>query len=99
VGGKTDKDWVQIWRSSPEAAAVRQELDEVKANSAGKHDDSMPREFATGKYVTYYYYAPHIIIWAVPQLHNIAWRIFIYIYLSASNRFFYIYYFLLCINN
>ena len=50
VGGKTDKDWVQIWRSSPEAAAIRQELDEVKANMAGKHqDDDIPREFATTK--------------------------------------------------
>jgi hypothetical protein len=53
VGGKTDKDWVQIWRSSNEAAEVRQEITERKKNSENsQHDEGdIPREFATTKYV------------------------------------------------
>lgn len=51
VGGKTDKDWVQIWRSSPQAAEVRRELDDRRKNAVGTHDeDDIPREFATSKY-------------------------------------------------
>ena len=49
MGGKSDKDWVQIWKSSPDSVAVRQELDQVKSNMAGQHDDDIPREFATSK--------------------------------------------------
>lgn len=52
VGGKTDKDWVQIWRGSPEADLIRQEIEDVKAKSlqsdSFEHGD-VPREFATSK--------------------------------------------------
>jgi hypothetical protein len=50
VGGKTDKDWVQIWRTSPEAGATRQELQERQKNAEGQVDTDIPREFATSKY-------------------------------------------------
>lgn len=52
VGGKTDKDWVQIWRGSPEAGEVKREIDERRQSAANSHDDGdIPREFATSKYV------------------------------------------------
>lgn len=51
VGGKTDKDWVQIWKSSPEADAVKREVEDTKKKAEGLKDDDIPREFATSKYV------------------------------------------------
>jgi ATP-binding cassette subfamily G (WHITE) protein 2 (SNQ2) len=69
VGGKTDKDWVQIWRSSPEAASIRQELEEVKKNMTGQHDDDIPREFATTKMyqLKQLYVRFNIIFWRNPS--------------------------------
>ena len=53
VGGKTDKDWVQIWKSSPEADSIGQEIQDRKKAAEGLHEDDIPREFATTTYATH----------------------------------------------
>lgn len=47
VGGKTDKDWVSIWRESPEADSMLPELNTQtqQVESTNHHDDA--KEFAT----------------------------------------------------
>eukprot|EP00026_Physarum_polycephalum_P005669 Phypoly_transcript_05704.p1 GENE.Phypoly_transcript_05704~~Phypoly_transcript_05704.p1 ORF type:complete len:595 (+),score=118.57 Phypoly_transcript_05704:2-1786(+) len=69
VGGKTDKDWVQIWRSSPEAGEIRQEIQDRKKAAEGQRDDDIPREFATSKWyqVKQLYVRFNIIFWRNPS--------------------------------
>jgi hypothetical protein len=42
VGGKTNIDWVTVWRSSPEAQAVLAELEEQK-NKPAAHTGKPPQ--------------------------------------------------------
>lgn len=50
VGGKTDKDWVQIWRNSPQCGEVRRELDSHKGKEDTHASSDIPREFATSNW-------------------------------------------------
>ena len=54
MGGKTDKDWVSIWRESPEAAAMIPELS-AEAKISGdqmerKRESDKAKEFATSTF-------------------------------------------------
>ncbi len=45
---------MQIWRSSPECAAVKGEVEDQKKNAKVHEGEEEPREFATNRYLKYY---------------------------------------------
>jgi hypothetical protein len=68
VGGKTDKDWVAIWRDSPEAAAMLPELtSSVDAKMSNGGDSA--KEFATSTFYQIYQLMLrlNIIYWRNPN--------------------------------
>jgi ABC-type multidrug transport system ATPase subunit len=69
VGGKTDKDWVQIWKSSPEAHEVRTEIDDKKKKAVAHDVNDIPLEFATSRsyQLKQLYVRFNIIFWRNPS--------------------------------
>ncbi|KAK9700769.1 ATP-binding cassette transporter snq2 [Basidiobolus ranarum] len=48
INGKSKADWTQLWKDSPEAIAIQNELEEVQTNIKPKNPHV--REFATGEW-------------------------------------------------
>lgn len=69
VGGKTDKDWVQIWRTSPECQSVKEEIEDQKRKATAHSADDIPLEFATGRWyqLKQLYVRFNIIFWRNPS--------------------------------
>jgi ABC-type multidrug transport system ATPase subunit/ABC-type multidrug transport system permease subunit len=74
VGGHTDKDWVQIWRNSPEAGEVKREVEAIKsgksaATNVPKHEEGEAREFAQNRWyqLKQLYVRFNIIFWRNPS--------------------------------
>ncbi|ORX95994.1 ABC transporter G family protein [Basidiobolus meristosporus CBS 931.73] len=48
INGKAKADWIQLWKDSPEATAIQEELEEVQKNIKPQNPDA--REFASGEW-------------------------------------------------
>ncbi|KYQ99842.1 ABC transporter G family protein [Tieghemostelium lacteum] len=67
VYGKTDVDWPQAWKSSPECQQIHQDLatlEQTLSASTAHEDTEAPREFATG---------PWYQLWEVYKRMNLIW--------------------------
>ncbi|OZJ03620.1 hypothetical protein BZG36_03735 [Bifiguratus adelaidae] len=64
INGRAKQDWTEVWRNSPEAEAVKQELETLNAKVGQSPPDPNAREFATG---------PWYQVWEVYKRMNVIW--------------------------